>query len=121
MKTILVIEDDATLLEAYNLKFTTAGYTVLSATTGEQGVAIANEKIPDLVILDIMLPTGFDGMQVLKMLKNDPRTKHMPIIMMTNIPNQTSESIDAGALWYFVKSDISLDDLVAKIKEILHE
>ena len=121
MKTILVIEDDATLMEAYNLKFTSSGYAVLMATTGEQGVAMVSEKAPDLIILDIMLPTGYDGMQVLKKLKSDPKTKLIPIIMMTNIPNQTSQSIEAGALFYFVKSDISLDDLIAKIKDILKE
>jgi DNA-binding response OmpR family regulator len=121
MKTILIVEDEKSLQEAYLTKFKKNGYSVMLATSGDQGITLAQEKIPDLIILDLMLPGGIDGMNVLTILKNDPKTKQIPVIIMTNIEDQTSPSLDIGAVWYFVKSDVHLDYLVAKVKEILRD
>jgi len=117
-KKILVIEDDPSLQDAYKAKFETEGFIVIQAEYAEDGVKKAREHKPDCILLDILLPGGMDGMNVCLELKKMSETKHIPIIMMTNVDDQISTSLDIGAVWYFVKSETSLDTLVEKIREI---
>ena len=79
--TILVVDDEDDILELVQYNLTREGYGVLRAGTGEGGLAIAESKLPDMVILDLMLP-GLDGLEVCKRLKGSGRTKHIPIIMI---------------------------------------
>ncbi len=121
MKKILVIEDDQVLQQAYHDTLMNAGYTVVQAYDGRNGINLANSEKPDLIILDILLPGGMDGFSVLSTLKKDVLTKPIPVIVMTNVEEHLKTSLETGAVWYFVKSDTQLSTLIVKVKEILNE
>jgi DNA-binding response OmpR family regulator len=116
---ILVVDDEEDILELvqYNLK--REGYGVLRAGTGEGGLAIAESKLPDLVILDLMLP-GLDGLEVCKRLKRSSRTEHIPIIMLTAKGEETDivTGLELGADDYITKP-FSPKELVARIRALL--
>jgi two-component system phosphate regulon response regulator PhoB len=118
-KKILVIEDEADILElvAYNLE--KSGYTVFRAKTGENGITIARTQLPDLIILDLMLP-GIDGIEVCHKLKNEPITSSIPIIMLTAKieDNDIVTGLEAGADDYIPKP-FSPKILLARIKTML--
>jgi len=118
-KKILVIEDEADILElvAYNLE--KSGYTVFRAKTGENGITIARNQLPDLIILDLMLP-GIDGIEVCHKLKNEPITSSIPIIMLTAKieDNDIVTGLEAGADDYIPKP-FSPKILLARIKTML--
>lgn len=111
--TILVIEDDATLLETlvYNLEH--QGYKVLSADDGRIGLALALQEKPDLIVLDIMLP-GLDGVEICRIV----RQKHMmPIIMLTARTGEVDKlvGLEMGADDYLIKP-FSMRELLARVK-----
>lgn len=102
---ILVVDDEADIVEliAYNLE--KQGYRTLRAGTGEEGLALARERLPDLVILDLMLPGQLDGLEVCRRLRQDPATADLPVIMVT----AKSEEIDV-----VVGLEFGADDYVTK-------
>ncbi len=79
---ILVVDDEEDILELVSYNLTRDGYNVICASTGEDGLNTAKSKLPDLVILDLMLP-GMDGLDVARGLKNDKNTKDIPIVMLS--------------------------------------
>ena len=79
---ILVVDDEEDILELVRYNLAGEGFEVLLAETGEQAIKVAGSEQPDLIILDLMLP-GINGIEVAKTLKNDARTRHIPIIMLT--------------------------------------
>ncbi len=125
LKTILMIEDETTLLEMYRLKFEAAGFTFLGTATGEEGLTLAETKQPDLILVDLILASKvaggkIDGFAVLQELKNNPKTKNIPIYALTNL-NQDSDigqAFKLGADGYFVKSDLTPKELVANAQKI---
>lgn len=82
MHTVLVVEDEKDILELISLNLQRQGYKVLEAVNGIQGVELAKSAVPDLVILDIMMP-GKDGYTVFKELRDDARTRGLPVLMLT--------------------------------------
>lgn len=118
-ENILIVEDDEDIVEmiAYNLK--RDGYKIISAFRGEDGLSLAKKNLPDLIILDIMLP-GMDGFEVCKSLKNNALTEKIPIIMLT-AKSQESDKIvglELGADDYVTKP-FSPRELIARIKAVL--
>ena len=103
-ETILVVGDEEDILErvTYNLK--REGYRVLGTSTGEDGLRTARSASPDLIILDLMLP-GLDGLEVCRLLKRDPMTEHIPVVMLT----ARSEEADIVA-----GLELGADDFIAK-------
>jgi len=81
-ETILIVDDEEDILELLKYNLSREGYKVISATTGEEGLKLAKTKVPDLMILDLMLP-GVDGLEVCRELKSDKNTANIPIIMLT--------------------------------------
>ena len=81
---ILLIEDEEMLANMYETKFKNEGFNIRKALDGETGLALALAEKPDLILLDIILPK-LDGFSVLKKLKADPKTKGVPIILLTNL------------------------------------
>lgn len=79
---ILIIDDEEDILELIRYNLAKEGYSVEGVTSGEEALAKAKSEVPDLVVLDLMLP-GVDGLEVCKILKSDARTSHIPIIMLT--------------------------------------
>lgn len=119
-KTILVIEDDVALRSALCTKLGKEGFSVLEAANGEEGLKVAGEQKPDLILLDIIMPV-MDGMTFLKKFRETPKRKDVPIIMLSNLSDEkkVQESMEHGVSDYLVKSDWSLEDVMAKVRSKL--
>ena len=117
MTRILVIDDDPTVTSVLKRGLAYEGFTVDTAGTGAQGLAIARDHTPDLVILDVMLP-GLDGFQVLERLRN--ADAELPVLMLTarDAPADQVRGLDEGADDYVVKP-FTLDVLAARVKALL--
>lgn len=120
MTKILLVEDDMALRDIYSTRFMAEGYEVVTASDGEQALTVAVKEKPDLIVLDIMMPkiSGFD---VLDILRTTPETKEAKIIIMTALsqPTDVEKGKQLGADEYLVKSQVTLTDVVEKVKEIL--
>ncbi|GIJ43941.1 hypothetical protein Val02_08270 [Virgisporangium aliadipatigenens] len=116
---ILVVDDDADLRELLELKLTSAGYRVDTAANGEAALARIAKRLPDLVVLDVMMP-GLSGVEVCKELRADGRTRSLPIVMLTARAHVMfeSEGMMAGADLYLTKP-FSPRTLLARIEELL--
>ena len=118
MKKILIIEDDIVLNNAYKQKLEPL-FTLISAVDGETGFTKAIGEQPDLIILDLILPGLENGLQILTKLQSNPDTKHIPVIVITNIDNQSGPAIEMGAVDYLIKSNIDMNQVVEKINTYL--
>jgi CheY-like chemotaxis protein len=107
---VLLIEDSKFQRLANERALVKAGYSVLHAADGEQGLRSACEKLPDLILLDMMLPK-VSGLDVLRALKGDPLVKHIPVIVLSGL-GQANEAklLKEGAAAFFVKSEKSLEN-----------
>ena len=119
-KSILVVEDhpETRDLLTYNLK--NAGYAVRSASSGQGGLDLAGRSRPDLVLLDVMLPGGMDGLEVCRRLKQDPRTRAIPVIMLTALGDEVDRivGLELGAEDYVAKP-FSPRELLLRVKALL--
>lgn len=116
---ILIIEDEQNIVELVKYNLEREGYCVLSATRGNAGLEKARRENPDLILLDLMLPE-LDGIEICKILKQNPRTANLPIIMLTAKSEETDRvlGLELGADDYVVKP-FSPRELVARIKAVL--
>ena len=119
-KKILIIEDEKFLLEMYEMRLKAAGFEVLSAEEGKIGIHLAVENKPDLIVLDIVLPE-MSGYEVLRMLKSDPDTKDIPVLVFSNLGQQEEiqKGLELGADNYVVKTEVTPSQLVKKIVKML--
>ena len=117
---VLLIEDERLLSKAIKRKLEKGGFEVLEAFDGGEGLAIALEKHPNLVLLDIVLPV-MDGVTLLDRLREDEWGKNVPVIILSNLSDASTieESKDKGVNSYLVKTDWKLDEVVAKVRETL--
>jgi CheY-like chemotaxis protein len=120
---ILLVEDSKFLRAATERALTTAGYEVISAGDGEQASRLAREQAPDLILLDVMLPK-MSGPDVLKVLKKDPVTAAIPVMMLTSLSQKNAKQLEKdGASCFFEKSDSMLgkgpDSLFAAVDRML--
>lgn len=122
MKKILFIEDEPALQEALGEALKQSGYTVAKATDGDSGLRLAKSELPDLILLDLIMPNK-DGYEVLEDLKSDIATNRIPVIVLTNLEGMKDieKAIAAGATNYLVKTRYELGELIEKIKKILGE
>ncbi len=118
--TLVVIEDDKFLIKAYQIKFNSAGFNIISATDGAAGLELARKELPALIILDLMLPK-MNGFEFLKAIKADEKTRHIPVIILSNLGQQgdREKALSLGAADYLVKTDYKLEEIVNKIKELV--
>ena len=121
MATILVVDDEPDLVEIVRLRLERDGHTILSAPNGQAALSALSRDIPDLVILDIMMP-GIDGFEVLSQIKNDPRTAHVPVIMLSAKTDLLSRT-KAGnrGVDYYVTKPFQLDALSQIVENVLAE
>ncbi|MEK7185870.1 MAG: response regulator [Patescibacteria group bacterium] len=120
-KTILIVEDDVMLRDILIEKVSLNGFKTIGAEDGEEGLRLALEKKPDLVLLDIMLPK-MDGITVLKKLRASPE-KDLPVFILTNSqPDDyiTTEVAELEPTYYLIKANLQLEDLMNKIRETLN-
>lgn len=117
---ILIIEDDKFLLKLYSDKLRRQGFEVFESLTGEEGLNRLSVEEPDLIILDLVLP-GKNGFDVLKEIKDSPKTKDIPVIILTNLGQESDikRGLDLGAAAYLVKTEFSINQLAEKVKEHL--
>lgn len=120
-KRILVVEDEAELVKAIQIRLDQAGYEALVAYDGQEGLEKARKEKPDLIILDLMLPK-MDGYKACGLLKNDARYAKIPIIMLTARAQESDEKLglELGADAYITKP-FQHELVLAKIKELLGE
>ena len=120
MKQILLVEDDSFLAGMYVSKLNLEDFKVSLADNGEDGLKLAQEQLPDLVLLDILLPQ-MDGFEVLKRLKDDPKTAKIPVILLTNLGQKkdVDRGLALGAEDYLIKAHFMPNEVIAKIKKIL--
>jgi len=117
---ILVIEDDPFLSSMYSTKFELENFDVRAAEDGERGLAVAAEFLPDMILLDILMPK-MDGFGVLENLKKTEKLKNIPVILLTNL-NQKDEvqrGLSLGADDYLIKAHFMPSEVVDKVKKIL--
>lgn len=115
-KKILVVEDNKLLQQIYLDRLVKEGFTVLQAFSGPQATTMAANFKPDLILLDVMLPGGLNGFDVLQELRRDLAFKHTPIIMITDLKNEEQTAKSLGATDYLIKSDNMMDQVVGKVK-----
>src|SRR5690242_13328536 len=103
---VLLIEDDDAWADMYRARLTADGYTVTVASDGQQGLELARGEVPDLIYLDLRLPTK-DGFEVLEQLRAAPPTATIPVIILSNYgePELRARGLALGALEFLVKSD----------------
>lgn len=120
MRKILFIEDESALQRAVTQILSEEGYQVLSALDGEAGFTLAKKELPDLILLDLVLPKK-DGFEVLGELKQDQETKQIPVIILTNLEGgaDVERALSLGATTYLVKTNYRLEEVVEKIKQTL--
>lgn len=122
MTKILLVEDDVNLRDIYFARFQAEGYELAVASNGEEALATAVKEKPNLIILDVMMPriSGFD---VLDILRSTPETAHTKVIMMTALSEQADKDRgkSLGVDEYMVKSQVTLEEVVATVKKTLGE
>lgn len=119
-KHVLIVEDDEFLANIYKKKFEIEGFKVSSSNNGERGLEDAKKKLPDIILLDILMPK-LDGFAVLTELKKDIQTKNIPIILLTNLgqKDDVEKGIEMGAVDYLIKVHFKPSEVVDKVRKIL--
>ncbi len=122
MKKILFVEDEAVLQKTLTEILKNEGYKVVNALDGESGLRLAKSQKPDLVLLDIVLPR-LQGLEVLKAIKDDPETKDIPVIILTNLESsqEIEKALAFGATTYLLKTQYTLPEITEKIKSAIGE
>lgn len=117
---ILLIEDDKFLVKLYSDKLNREEFDVSLAITGEEGLNKIRDEKPDIVLLDIILPQK-NGFEILSEMKLDPKTKEIPVIILTNLGQESDikTGLELGASDYLVKTDFSISKLPEKIRTTL--
>ena len=118
---ILAIDDENDVLLIIRTALESEGYEILTASNGVDGLAIAREEKPDLIILDMMMPE-MGGEEVIEELKNDPETDTIRVMILTAISERKKiqEMLDKGADYYIVKP-FEFKELIDKVRNVLDE
>jgi DNA-binding response OmpR family regulator len=114
---VLVVDDERQIRDLLNEFLTGEGYEVLLASNGEEAIELAETEYPDVILLDVKMP-GFDGIEVCKRLKAEPKTQFVPVIMITGYIDNKMVAIEAG-VDDFVNKPIDLVELAVRVKSIL--
>lgn len=119
-RRILLAEDDRFLRKAAEATLRQRGFAVIVAADGEEALRLARTESPDLVLLDLIMPK-FQGFQVLGALKQDAATSSIPVIVLSNLgqDQDIERALRAGAVAYLIKTNLSLDDFVKRIEDVL--
>lgn len=120
MAKILLIDDDPFILDMYVLKLKDSGFTIDSASNGKDGLSKIKTFEPDLLLLDIVMPT-MDGFDVLQEIKKNPPTRLFKIVLLSNLGQKedVERGLGLGADDYLVKANFTPGEVVQKIQEVL--
>lgn len=121
-KVILITEDEPQMLKILTDTLSEHAFETIQAKNGQQGLTLALQTHPDLIIVDLLMPT-MDGLTMLKNLRDDTWGKTVPVIILTNVNPESNDTLQAivthQPAYYFVKSEIKLESIVEKIEEVL--
>lgn len=119
---ILIIEDEMSLANILRIKFEQCNFEVFIASQGDQGIELAKDNIPDVILLDLILPqeSGFD---VLKKIKDIDKIKDIPVIILTNSnrDNEVDKGFELGAIDYLLKAHLNIEKVVKIVKTCIDE
>jgi CheY-like chemotaxis protein len=119
VSTVLLIDDSKFLRRANELSLMKAGHRIVTASDGEEGLRLAREKKPDIIVLDMMLPK-LGGAQLLQLLKADPLTAKIPVIVLSSLPQKNELKLIAdGAAAYLEKSSLALDQCSSELSRAI--
>ena len=118
MSYILIAEDEEFLARAVKDNLEVEGYDVQIAENGEEAVKLIRKRVPDMILLDLLMPKK-DGFYVLEELKNNPEWKLIPVVVFWNLGDDTNlkKAISMGANDYFVKAQHPIEEVIDKVKE----
>jgi two-component system alkaline phosphatase synthesis response regulator PhoP len=117
-KTILIVEDESALAEVISDSLKEEGYNVSMASNGEEGLAVALEKHPDLILLDVLMPKK-DGITMLYDLRKAQVAPISAVLFLTNLNDlgKIADAIKEGAEGYVIKAEASLEEIVKKVND----
>lgn len=117
---LLIVEDDKFLRDLAVQKISKEGLNVVAAVDGEQGIAFAEKELPDIILLDILLP-GIDGFEVLRRVRANPALAKTKVAMLSNFGQREDieKALNAGADQFMVKANYTLDEIVEEVKKIV--
>ena len=119
MSTVLIVEDNDKNMKLARDVLQAKGYQTLEAETGEEGVRLAKERKPDLVLMDIQLP-GINGIEAFKQIRADPKTARIPVVALTASVTPTDRSqITAAGFDAFVGKPINLKEFLDTVKRFI--
>ncbi|QEK11965.1 response regulator transcription factor [Crassaminicella thermophila] len=118
-KKILVVDDEQHIIELIQFNLENSGFDVITSENGEDAIRIAEEEMPDVILLDLMLP-GIDGFEACKKIRNNDKTRKIPVIMLTAKGEEMDKvlGLELGADDYLTKP-FSVRELIARIKAVL--
>ncbi len=121
-KKVLHIEDDAFFLDIMSSKLGEKGCHLISATSGELALELLLKELPDVIVLDLMLPGGVDGFAVLESIKGKSETKGIPVVILSNLDRleDVERGMKLGAFRYLTKSSVSPSEVVKNLESALH-
>ncbi len=121
-KKIIWVEDDQFLNDIIARKLSTTKCIFFHASEGPEALALIAKEMPDIVMLDIVLP-GMDGFEILGKIKNDPKIKHIPVILLSNLGQESDiqKSTSLGAARFLIKAMVTPTEIIDHIKEVLDE
>jgi len=119
---VLIIDDEPSICQMYKIGLESEEIKVLTACDGQTGLEIAQKEIPNLILLDIIMPK-LNGFDILKLLKDNPVTKEIPVFLLTNLPQESGgeKGTQLGAAGYLVKANYEPVVLAKMIKGLVNK
>lgn len=121
-KKVMWVEDDQFLNDIIAHKLSKTTFAFFHASEGEEALRIISQEVPDIIMLDIIL-SGMDGFEILRRIKSDDKIKHIPVILLSNLGQQSDldKGKDLGAIRFLVKATVTPDEIIDQIKDVLTE
>ncbi len=121
-KKIVWVEDDQFLNDIITRKLSMTKCAFFHASEGEDALKIISKEIPDIIMLDIVL-SGMDGFEILRRIKSDPKIKHIPVILLSNLGqvSDIEKGKSLGAVRFMVKATVTPDEIIDQIKEVIND
>lgn len=119
MKKILIIEDNEDVVNVYHQILTEEGYEVIQTSFGKIALGMIQTQQPDLILLDIMLPGGMNGFDILEDLKRTGKLPKIPVIVLTNLNTQAETAKELGAIAYLIKADTDPEEILTLVNKTL--
>lgn len=121
-KKVVIVEDEPALQDIYRTKLDMEGYEVHTASDGVEGLSTVVSEMPDVVLLDVVLPIK-DGFQVLEDLKANPQTKDIPVIILSNLGQgyEIKRGMALGAKAFLTKANLTPDQIHKEIERVMSE